>query len=117
MAREIPGFGLGHPESHRHAHRHSFRESPLDTLSVFALFCCGFPTTVKRAGWDVVKKRLKSRTQRRGHSFRHAFATQLLEVRYDIRTVQTLVGHKDVKTTMTYMHVSGLLQNLWVNMA
>jgi integron integrase len=39
------------------------------------------------------------------HTLRHSFATELLRSNYDIRTVQELLGHKDVRVTMTYLHV------------
>jgi site-specific recombinase XerD len=60
----------------------------------------GLQKAVKQAGFLAkIDKRVSC------HTFRYSFATHLLQNHYDIRTVQELLGHKDVKTTMIYTHV------------
>jgi integron integrase len=63
-----------------------------------------YPSTVQRAVNYAAKKTGINKIIT-PHTFRHSFATHLLQDGYDIRTVQELLGHKSVKTTMIYTHV------------
>jgi integron integrase len=62
-------------------------------------------STVTKAIKAAIKKAGIEKPTASAHTFRHSFATHLLQNNYDIRTVQELLGHKDVRVTMIYTHI------------
>jgi integrase len=83
----VPGYRIYVDSDTGERRRHQLHESVLHRAVKEAVLRAGI---TKRAG---------------PHTFRHSFATHLLETGYDIRTVHELLGHRDVSTTIIYSHV------------
>lgn len=83
----FPATRAYHDHSTGREHRHHYHESAIQRAVHDAALAVGITRRVTC------------------HTFRHTFATHLLEAGYDIRTVQELLGHSDVRTTMIYTHV------------
>lgn len=63
-----------------------------------------YPTTIQSHVKQAIKK-ARIHKQSSCHTFRHSFATRLLQAKYDLKQIQTLMGHTDIRTTEIYLHV------------
>jgi integron integrase len=100
LVRKYPGANREWAWQYVFPARHLAKDPRANTIRRHHLAESGLQKAVRRASRQVGL--LKHVTC---HTFRHSFATHLLEAGYDIRTVQELLGHKDVRTTMIYTHV------------
>lgn len=100
LHRKTPGAGYQAAWQYLFASRQLLEDPATQRLGRHALHPGGVQSAVKRA--VRASGIMKPATC---HTLRHSFATQMLRNGYDIRTVQQLLGHKDVRTTMIYTHV------------